>query len=709
MGSRTRRSRLLLGSGLVMLSLLFGCAEESVPSRILPEPEQALRDPSLGGGVLPEARIADYYLEASLDTEIHRVTGTARVTWRNTTDQTVDTVPFHLYMNGFRSESTAWMRDSRGQFRSSEQDSDGAWGYIDVAEVVLLSLGPGDSESGVGQRMPLPFSEDADPSTMTVQLPRSVEPGDRLEMELKFTTQLPKVVARTGFGDSFHAVAQWYPKIGVLDDDGWQAHTFTQHDEFFADFGNYRVEITVPVEEVVGATGIRVAEVELDNGLKRLTYEAEMVHDFVWMTDPDFVTLDTEHNGIRIRQLIQPEKAATAIFHEDGLVAALDSYEQRFGLYPWSTITIVHPPEGAEGAGGMEYPTLFTSSDTAEIPDWVRRRLLDERFSGVYTTVHEFGHQYFQGLFASREHEEPWMDEGLNTMSNALAYLDRFDDPWVVKIGRQKVYTEDMMRLASASSGASLVPVDSPAHDFGTVPGSYGTTVYQKTGAIMLTLRNLVGVEAFDRVFRIYGERFRFRHPRGDDLEGLFIEQLGETVELSGDVTNGPGTLHLPTFFEQALRTVKKVDYALGRLMIRRMAGEEGYQRDASGRLVGGEEPSWLDQDLEDLEDHEVVSVVRVERLGDFVLPVELEVELADGSVERRVWDGKDAFKNFEWPGQRVRRATLDPDRKILLENRLLNNTEHSREGRDEAPAFGGPIGDLAESLALLILGGFMP
>ena len=79
---------------------------------------------------------------------------------------------------------------------------------------------------------------------MTVDLPRPVGPGEEVTVELEFTTQLPRVVARTGYSDDFHAVAQWYPKIGVLaEENGWQAHTFSLSGEFYADFGDYRVEL----------------------------------------------------------------------------------------------------------------------------------------------------------------------------------------------------------------------------------------------------------------------------------------------------------------------------------------------------------------------------------------------------------------------------------------------------------------------------------
>ena len=698
----------LIVSALVVL-MLSGCSEPEPESRILPEPSTALRDASLGGGGSEAARIADYRIEASLDTETHQVQGTARVTWRNATDLTVDTVPFHLYMNGFRSEDTAWMRSSRGRHRSSSQEEKGAWGYIDVESVQLETAAPEDPEVEPSEPVDLSFREDEDPSTMTVDLPYAIGPGESFEMVLRFTTQLPKVVARTGYGDSFHAVAQWYPKIGVLDEDGWEAHTFTVHDEFFADFGNYHVEIEVPSDEIVGATGIRTAEVDLENGRKRLTYEAEMVHDFVWMTDPDFVTLDAEWQGVRIRQLIQPELAHTAQAHEDATIAALESYEHRFGPYPWSTVTIVHPPDEAGGAGGMEYPTFFTTSDRADLPGWVRRHLLDERFSGVYTTVHEFGHQYFQGLFASREHEQPWLDEGLNTMSNDLAYLDAYEDPWYLKLGDQKIYGGDVLRLASTSERASRIPVDSPARAFHDLPGSFGITVYQKTSALMLTLRNLLGDEAFDGVFRAYGEQARFQQPRGEDLEALFISMLGEEAPLHGDVSSGPTTLNLAAFFESTLRTTQRADYAITAVSHRRQIGDEGYQRDEHGSLIGGEAPSYVDTEIEDMEDADIYSQVRVERLGDLALPVEIEVEFEDGTRDRVRWDGATRFKHFDWPEKRVRVARLDPDRKLILDKRRLNNVRYHRSAEDEAPSLADPLAAVTETLSLMILGGFLP
>ena len=92
-----------------------------------------------------------------------------------------------------------------------------------------------------------------------VALPRIVEPGGVVELELEFEAQLPRIIARTGFVGDFHLVGQWFPKLAVFEgESGWNSHQFHATSEFFADFGSYEVTITIPEEWVIGASGIEV-------------------------------------------------------------------------------------------------------------------------------------------------------------------------------------------------------------------------------------------------------------------------------------------------------------------------------------------------------------------------------------------------------------------------------------------------------------------
>ncbi len=716
----------LRAAGIVLaLAVVTACAPPELPpvapggrEETIAEPATALRPEARRGVVPADARIADYSLEARLDAEEHTLDGSATVTWRNTTSRTVTTLPFHLYMNGFRAEDTAWMRSSQGRHRDSALDQEGTWGYIDVRSVRLLDAGetgpvviedPVERPGTPPGAEDLEWREDADPSTMTVTLPRPVGPGETVTVDVEFETRLPKVVARTGYFEDFHAAGQWYPKLGVLEEEtGWQVHTFTYYDEFYADFGNYQVTLDVPEHMVVGASGIRTGEQRVEAGRKRLTYTAEMVHDFAWFADPDFVEHHAEHRGIRIRQLIQPERVGDAGAHLAAQVAALQSYETRFGPYPWSTITIVHPPKGAEGAGGMEYPTLYTTDDRLPIPDWIRASVFDEQFSGLGTTVHEFGHQYFQGLFAVREHLEPWLDEGMNSFSNYLAAWDRLGgDAWAVRIFDRKLYLDDFLRLGLRRR-ALWEPIDQPAAAFEGALGNYGSTIYGKTAAVMATLRHLAGAGDFDRALTVFSERARFRHPRGAELEAILVEELGGRVNLAAE--GRPAVfLDVHEYLDQALRSHREVDFTVLAVDNRRLMGEAGWRRGAGGELEGGEPPANLEADADDLPDEEIEGLVAVRRAGDFVVPVELRVEFADRSVETRLWDGREPTAVFTFPGRRVDVAALDPDGKLLLEWRRLDNSAYAADLTSEGDGVSGPAGDFTEALTLAILGSLGP
>ncbi len=673
------------------------------------EPTQALRSAALRGEVPQQAKIADYVINARLDAELHQVSGTVRISWRNTSRRAVDSVPLHLYMNGFRAEDTAWMSEARGNHRGVQQGKAGAWGYIDLKAARLLGRGReaelGAIEAGGASVVTLTAKEGEDPSLANVTLPAAVQPGERVVIELDFLTQLPEVFARTGYSDQFHILGQWFPKVGVLQPDGtWRAHVFTLNAEFYADFGDYDVHLDVPEKMVVGASGILIAADPPNEGRKRLHYHAEMVHDFAWAADPKFVESSATWKDVRIRQLLQPERTADGPRHLEALIATLESMETRFGPYPWSTITVVHPPDTATGAQGMEYPTFFTTSDIFHPPAWVAALGLEERFSGVFTTVHEFGHQYFQGMLASDESAQPWLDEGLNTTSNMLTLSDWLGDrPWFARIGNQSISVDDFVR-GTVDGEIHLDPVDAPADTYRAIVGDYGDVVYRKTGAILLTLRNLAGHARFDAAFKAYALTWRFRHPTGADLVATFIKELGPELELAraGDERV---RLDIADYFEQALHTVHGVDFGLDVVKNRRRSGTAGWHRDEHGVLALKDRPEGAELPLRELADEDVEAVVVVRRIGEFRVPVELLVEFADGSQERSTWSGQERYRVYAWPGRRIRAARLDPDHKLTLEAQRLDN--HRATG-DAARSDGlsGPIGDLAETIDLALLGG---
>ena len=728
--SAVRRRRLALAARAVSATLmsvvvvLASCdrtppAPRAATDEPRPDPSEALRAASERGTVPRDAHNGAITIAARLDAENHRVSATARYTWTNRSAQTVSQIPMHLYLNAFRAEDTAWMSEGRLMARTRAQRGTHPWGYIEVSEATQLA--GTDAPPGTPAREDMRFAERDEPSLMDLRLPRPAVPGQTIHFELAFETQLPQVFARSGYHEDFHMVAQWFPKPGVLDttvdpNGQWHTHPFTFHSEFYADFVDFDVTLDVPYTMTVGATGIRV-DSEIDGDRRKLHYRADSVHDFVWVAAEKLVVQYREYEGISIRQLMPPDRAEDGAAHFDMAVATLEHMEARFTPYPWSTLTIVHPPPGASGAGGMEYPTLFTTGNRSRMPAAAMALGFEERFSGLYVTAHELGHQWFQGLLASDEFSQPWLDEGLNSYANLMVYFDHFsdeaiagEDVWVASVAGHRLTLGDGLRLRQRWRAASAEVSDQTAADFTPLLGEYGVVTYRRTAAWMATLRALSGRERFDTVMRTYAQNFRFRHPTGADLEDTLLDGLGRHVVVSE--TNESGhriTLDVRRFLQQALRTTATVDFDVDRIEVVALPSDPpaGFSR-VDGALVGGDPPRRLSRAaVAELPDSEVESIIVIRRHGEFAVPVVIEIATTD-TTQRLVWAGASAATTIRLPGVRARSVVLDPDGDLYIEGNRLNNTAFARgvEPQRDLPA---ALGDVAQAAALVVIGGMGP
>jgi hypothetical protein len=396
-------------------------------------------------------RIVRYRIAARLDAEAHVVTATGTLTWRNPTSKPVEDLWFHLYLNAFRDRTSTFMRESGGSHRGNRYREDSP-GSIEVTRLVR-----GDVDLLARHEFVQPDDGNPDDRTvMRVPLDRPVGPGEEVTLDLAWTSRLPRVFARTGFGGPFHLVAQWYPKLGVVEDRGdgppcWNCHQFHGSSEFFADYGVYDVALTVSAayRGRVGATGAVVEEEEHEDGTWTVRFHAADVHDFAWTCDDDTVVFEGQGfdfeglqgtdpeefvrvagllgrpheelllNPVRIRFLLQPEHADQALRHRDAVWHALSYMGLWYGRYPYETLTVVDPDHRADDAGGMEYPTLITGG--------TGYRIAAKGLTPQFVLVHEFGHQHFYGLLGSNEFEHAWMDEGLTTYATAEVLERAYD------------------------------------------------------------------------------------------------------------------------------------------------------------------------------------------------------------------------------------------------------------------------------------------
>lgn len=595
--------------------------------------------------------VASYQITCRLDTDKKTIEASEVLAWKNTTTKPAPTLRLHLYLNAFRNTLSTFWRESGGEHRDGRLPD--SWASIEITRMTA----PDGADLLPAMRFIAPDDGNTDDRTVAeVVLPRPVAPGETISVALDFTARLPRVSVRTGYKDEFFMVVQWFPKVGVLQESGWNCHQFHAQSEFFSDFGTYDVSIDVPVryKGKVGATGQRVEERETSAGRVLYRFRQEGVHDFAWTADPSYVVLEDTFReaglgDVRLFLYLQPEHEAQAGRYFGAVKAALSGYGRVLGAYPYPTLSIVDPPWGARGAGGMEYPTLITAGTSWSAPKSILRP--------EAVTVHEAGHQFFYGLLASNEFEEAWLDEGFNsymtdrvlraTYGTNRVDLDVFglhfplgiDIHYPVDASRRYFEVADWDVLAS------------PSWKF-RARTSYQGNVYAKTALTLATLERLLGTPAMDKALRVYADRWRFRHPTTRDFIAAVRDATGSDW----------GWFFDRTFFSSGI-----VDYAVAEAKTTPAKPPRGlFEKD--GKLSPELPPALAKPRGWD-------SAVTVVRRGDVALPVEILLRFENGHVYRSRWDGEGRWKRFRVAaGPKLVEAIVDPDEKILLDVDRTNN-----------------------------------
>ena len=590
----------------------------------------------------------DYTIDVNLDTGSHELTGHERIELVNQSSKPLGELWWHLYLNAFANDRTTFFRGSTGGRGSETREH---WGYTELKSVRLVI---GDEEPV--ELWPAQFDKAAsseDRTDVRIALPSPIVPGARATLLVDFHAQLPEVVERTGYGGSFHMVAQWFPKLAKLNGDGSFAHFPLHHySEFYANFGRYDVTMRVPESFAIVATGERADE-RVEDGRRVIRHVQADVHDFAFAAWDKFRFLERTVSGRRIVVAYPPGFDAVATRELETAAVALDEFSTWYSPYPYKVLSVVHPPSGVEEAGGMEYPTLITTGGGWLTPKGLR--------SIELVTVHELGHQWFYGLLASNEFESPFLDEGFNSFAEARWMNDHAGDASVLGFGPLRV-ADEFLQAASSADSVSHRPVATRADRFAS-GSDYGALVYGRTSAILTTLRRVYDADKFDAAMRTYGGRFAFEHPVPADIEGVFRETLGRDAA---------------QVFHSAIFDQGWVDLELVRLACDTKHEAHGYVGDGSDRKESkGDELKPLVK----------VSLVRAERRGTLAIPSEVEVTFGDGRKERFPW-ASDALafeREFE-AATCVRQATVDPDRKVLVDARRSNDTRATEAGK--APFF---------------------
>ena len=595
-------------------------------------------------------RIANYKIQVKLDPEEKSLDGRQILEWTNTSDAAVSELQFHLYMNAFKNSHSTYMQEASPARRKRPVDT---WGFI---RIDTLLIADGTALTSQIQFIHPDDSNFPDETVIRVPLPAPVAPQDTIKLEFLFYVKLPKIIARTGYAGDFFMVAQWFPKIGVLENGRWNCHQFHLHSEFFADFGTYEVSITVPENFVVGATADSPKTVKNQDNTKTLNFSAFDIHDFAWTASPNFQVFNDTYQSKFDKQIVLncyllPGHTHLVGRHIQPVKGALQWAEEWIGEYPYSHLSFMSPPMAGFSAGGMEYPTFFTVGAAGFLPAGIRITEL--------IAVHEFSHNYWYGMVATNEFEEPWLDEGFTSYSEVKAMEAIYgSEANIIDWLGIKLDVRALQKI-SYLTRPDGDPIVQSAWQF--APGAYGSTVYNKASLMLLTFENLIGEEKMRQIIQTYFEHWKFKHPKTGDFFQIVSEVTGQDWNW---------------YFDQLLYGTGSVDYAVTSLQYAQLDTNEIIVTETtndSGIFNS------VTTDSSVLFHAKFESAILVERLGDIKMPVNILIKFNDGQEVWKNWDGQSKWQRFKFRGPNyVVSAEIDPKKQILLDVNFANNSRTS-------------------------------
>jgi len=666
-----------------------------------------------------EHPIVRYQMSARYDPATRRIAGHYHLTWWNHTEDSIPDLYFHMYLNAFKNMDSTFLREASISRRSEllkewKAEPEGQkWGWVDVNKLQIV--GGADLTPAITFVHP-DDDNAADQTVIRVPLLQPIPPHGSLNLSVDFTSKLPRALARTGYDGDYILVAQWFPKIGVYEgagergrkQGGWNCHQFHANTEFFADYGAWDVDLTVPSNFVVGATGFLRRSQDNPDRTTTYSFHQEDVHDFAWTASPHFIKLVRTFNwgqevrgdevvnwarilnlpadqialrDVSVTLLLQPDHRSVADRYFRAAFNGLKYFGLWYGQYPYDTLTLVDPARGSN-TGGMEYPTFITCGAYF----WPG----EHSFSPEGVTVHEFGHQFWYGLVGNSEFEEAWLDEGFNTYSTGKVLETAYGEGcsyqyfFGIPIPLHSWFNVELPQWPFAGVGS--IPMGTYLGCVGTpqrTPGrlfylqnakdddlvrfgwqylngaSYGVNSYTRTGLTLRTLESYLGQETMARVMRTYQQRWRYRHPCTRD----FI-----------DVVNQVSGQDMNWFFDQFFYSSNVADYAISDMRSEPLEGKIGVYDE------NGKRTTYLEADaaklLEKSKTKLYRSTVVVSRLGEVLAPVDVVIRFDNGEVIQQDWDGKYRWVKFvfEKPSK-VISAEVDPQRKLALEANFTNNS----------------------------------
>jgi len=685
----------------------------------------------------------DYVMDVELDDENSRLFGEETITYTNNSPDQLPYLWLQLDQNIRKKDAPALEKNGSGNSFTLPPSS----------FVSSYIKGPFDGGFNIdwvqdekGNSLPYTINQ----TMMRVTLPQAIQPGGSYVFKIKWWYNINNHVegrGRSGYeffekdGNKAYVIAQFFPRLCVYNDvEGWQNYQFWGNGEFALEFGDYEVNITVPADHIMEATGrlqnpkevlsreeysrFTASEKSFDKPMIIVTeeearekeqtfskkkstwkYYAENVRDFGFATSRKFiwerqaVTLGSQ----KIMAVSLYPKEGNPLWEEystKAVVQTLKTYSKFTFDYPYPKAVSVHAKNQ-----GMEYPMICWNYGR---PDEEGNYSDRTKFGMISVIIHEVGHNFFPMIVNSDERQWGWMDEGLDTFVQYLTEQE-FGVTHPESIGGLSAYP------SRRGAPEKIVPYMAGNQEFISPIMSNPENVYQlgpnayaKPATALNILRETVmGREAFDHAFKTYAQRWMFKHPTPEDFfrtmedaSAIDLDWFWRGWFYSTDVVD-IGVKNLKKYYfsdtpdQKAKERLEQFGYDLQELpdMVFKIDEDsEAFDPNATSESSLGDSQILKDYLRENgLEDSKIPNYfyeVEFEKPGGLVMPLIVEYAYADGSKERvtypvQLWRKNDAsVKKIITSDKELVGVTVDPDNETADVN-----TENNSWPKKEAPS----------------------
>ena len=584
---------------------------------------------------------ADYDIAATLDTTTRTLRGQLTLRYTNNSFDTLTYVWLQTEQNAFRANSlNSYIFPPNSRFGAqSFQGGD----VIDHLDQIL----PGAAK-GPPRRVKVQTRDNE--TMMRVDLAEPLAPGKTATLDIGWHFLIPQHGAdRMGRDGALYELAQWYPRMAVYDDvRGWNTEPYLGQGEFYLDYGDYNLAITVPAGYIIAATGAlqNAAEVLTPTAIARLAqaaksatpvrivtaaeltsgaarprrtgtmtwrFAAKNVRDAVWAGSPDYQWDASGYKGSMAFAYYRPSAAVNWEDAADQARMSIMEYSERWFPYPWPQISAVEGP-----IIGMEYPMLAMETKSSD------------KFDLYNVVTHEIGHMWFPMIVGSNERVYMWQDEGFNTFINTFSEGRRYpqNGDQMARAAQERGIIEQVMR-AGADQPINLMPDR-------VEPNLLGISEYLKPSVGLQQLRQeILGPAVFDDAFRTYVLRWAFKHLTPADFYRTMEDASGRRLDWFWR-----GWFIENARFDQAVESVDT-----------RAAGDTAKVRVTYGNRYRG------------------------------VLPIRARFTFADGSTQdfqypAEVWSTNSVryVREYAFIGKKLAKVELDPEKRLVDIDRS-NNT----------------------------------